>query len=295
MADIGKRNVLRVVRESPHGLYLDGGALGELLLPRAYATAEMRPGDEVDVFVYRDSEDRLVATTLMPHACVNELAVLTVTGVHPQVGAFLDWGLPKDLLLPHKEQLHRLRPGDQAVVFVMLDAKTQRIIATTRLKEHLSQEPPDYKRGQPVQLIMVRDTPLGWTAIIDMRHLGLLYHGLAPRTLRVGQEIKGYVQGVRDDGQIDLTLESTSRARVGDVALEILSAIKSDGVLAITDDSPPDVIRARFDASKRAFKQAVGALLKAGKAHVKPDGIHPGAAPRAPRTSSNSAGPRYLD
>lgn len=299
MADLGKRNFLRITRESSFGLYLDGGDLGEILLPRSYVKSTMQPEAELDVFIYRDSEDRLVATTETPLVCVGEIAVLTVTGVHPKIGAFLDWGLQKDLLLPHREQLQSVQPGDKVVVFVMLDEHSGRITATTRLAEHLSPDPPTYKRGQAVSLVITRDTPLGYNAIIEMAHLGLLYRALAPRPLAVGDEVTGYIQAIRPDGRIDLTMESTNRERVTSLSDAILAAIKADGgKITLTDTSPPELIRARFDASKRAFKQAVGGLLKQGLVHLRDDGVYAGVAVREAPKSAPSASmrrPRYLD
>ena len=299
MADIGKRNFLRITRDSSFGVYLDGSALGEILLPRAYVTPAMQPGAELDVFVYRDSEDRLVATTETPLVSVGEIAVLAVTGVHPKIGAFLDWGLQKDLLLPHREQVQPVQVGDKVVVFVMLDEQSGRIRATTRLAEHLSSEPPAYKRGQAVNLIITRDTPLGYHAIVEMAHLGLLYRTLTPKPLAVGDEVQGYIQAIRPDGRIDLTMESTSRERVTSLSDAILAAIAANGgKIHLTDDSTPEAIRARFDASKRAFKQAVGGLLKQGLVHMGNDGIYAGAPPSPvskPPVGFTMRRPRYLD
>ena len=175
MAVIGKTNSLRVVREAPQGLYLDGESLGEILLPGSYIPRGTVPGDTLEVFVYRDSEDRLVATTEVPLTSVGEFALLRVAGVNRTIGAFLDWGLPKDLLLPFREMEAPVVEGEWIVVFVHLDPRTDRIYATTRLARHLSPEAPAYTVGQPVEVIVVRETPLGYIALVEQAHLGLLY------------------------------------------------------------------------------------------------------------------------
>ncbi len=161
MAILGKRNLLSVIRESSPGLYLDGGELGEILLPGRYIPKNLAQGQKLDVFVYRDSEDRLVATTETPHATVGEFAYMKVINVHPQVGAFLDWGLAKDLLVPFREQEFPLRVGDWAVVYVGLDLKSNRILASTRLNRHLNREPPAYRDGQPVTFYCHRQNAAG--------------------------------------------------------------------------------------------------------------------------------------
>src|SRR3954467_6835174 len=160
MASLGKRNTLAIVRASTPGLYLDGGELGEILLPGRYIPADLKPKDKLDVFVYRDSEDRLVATTEIPHATVDEFACLKVVSINDRVGAFLDWGLAKDLLLPFKEQERPVRIGQRVVVFVYLDPRSQRIVATSRLKRHLSHERPLYRNSQPVDLFVTGKTSI---------------------------------------------------------------------------------------------------------------------------------------
>ena len=172
MATIGKRNSLAIVRASQPGLYLDGGELGEILLPGRYIPAGLAPKQKLDVFVYRDSEDRLVATTEKPHAMVGEFGYMKVKSVNPQIGAFLDWGLAKDLLVPFREQEVPLRVGDWAVIYVALDAQTNRILASTRLNRHLNRDTPAYRDGQPVSILVTSKTPLGYNAIVDTRISG---------------------------------------------------------------------------------------------------------------------------
>lgn len=263
MAQIGKRNQLVVLKEAPPGFYLDAGEHGELLLPGALVPDGAKVGDVLDVFVYRDSEDRLVATTETPHAMVGEFAYLRVVSINPRVGVFLDWGLAKDLLLPIREQKERLAQGDWVVVYVYLDAKTDRIVASTRINRHLNLVPPPYAEGQPVKLLITGPTPLGYNAIIENAHRGLLYHNDLSAPLATGERIDGFVREVRADGKIDLSLDRAGYQRVAPLTGEILAALKAaGGRLPFHDDSTPEEIRAAFGMSKKAFKQAIGALFK---------------------------------
>jgi predicted RNA-binding protein (virulence factor B family) len=263
MAIIGKRNILSIVRAAPPGLYLDGGELGEILLPGRYIPADLKPKDKLDVFVYRDSEDRLVATTETPLAMVGEFAYLKVISVNQHIGTFLDWGLAKDLLLPFREQEYPLRPGDKAIVYVCLDEETNRILATTRLNRHLNRDTPAYRDGQPVNLLIMGRTPLGYNAIVENAHRGLLYHDNLASPLLPGQKIKGFVRTVRPGGKIDLRLDASGYKRVAPLTDQIVQALQQNGGhLAFDDDSSPEAIRQTFSVSKNAFKQALGKLYK---------------------------------
>ena len=263
MAILGKRNLLSVIRESTPGLYLDGGALGEILLPGRYIPANLAQKQKLDVFVYRDSEDRLVATTETPNAMVGEFGYMKVISVHPQVGAFLDWGLQKDLLVPFREQEFPLRAGDWAIVYVALDVKTNRILASTRLNRHLNRDTPAYRDGQPVSLLITGKTPLGYNAIVDNAHRGLLYKNNIAAALKIGAKLKGFVRTVRSGGKIDLSLDAAGYKRVAPLTDLIVSALQiSGGKLDFDDDSSPVIIRQNFGVSKKAFKQALGKLYK---------------------------------
>ncbi len=263
MAIIGKRNLLSVIRESQPGLYLDGGELGEILLPGRYIPADLAPKQKLDVFVYRDSEDRLVATTETPNAMVGEFACMKVINVHPQVGAFLDWGLEKDLLIPFREQEFPLRVGDQVVVYVGLDARTNRIIASTRLNRHVSRDTPAYCDGQQVNLLIACETPQGYQAIVENAHLGQLYKSQLGSPLKIGARMKGFVRTVHPSGKIDLRLDATGYQRVEPLTQLIVTALKMNGGrLAFDDESSPETIRQHFGVSKKAFKQALGKLYK---------------------------------
>jgi predicted RNA-binding protein (virulence factor B family) len=264
MTKIGQRNTLTVLHSTPRGVYLDAGELGEILLPNRYIPRGTEIGQPLDVFIYRDSEDRLVATAEQPFAMVGEFATLEVVSVNRNIGAFLNWGLAKDLLLPFREQgEHKVVPGEKVVVYVMLDDKTDRIIATTRLNRHLSKERPPFKLKQEVRLLIAARTPLGYNAIIEGTHLGLLYHTNIGAPLAIGQQVKGYVMMIHPGGKIDLSLDASGYQRVASLTDKILDALKqSGGRLPYDDDSPPEKIRAVFEASKKAFKQALGALYR---------------------------------
>ncbi len=274
MALLGKRNLLSIIRESTPGLYLDGGELGEILLPRRYIPANLAPKDKLDVFVYRDSEDRLVATTETPNAMVGEFAYMKVIGLHPTAGAFLDWGLSKDLLVPFAEQEFPLRVGDKVVVYVCLDVRTNRILASTRLSRHLNRETPAYRDGQPVNLLVTGKTPLGYAAIVENQHRGLLYKTQMGVALTVGQKLKGFVTTVRAGGKIDLSLDASGYKRVAPLTLQIVDALeRNSGQLAFDDDSTPLAIRQTFGVSKKAFKQALGRLFKSRRIEFTKPGI----------------------
>jgi predicted RNA-binding protein (virulence factor B family) len=262
------------MRASAPGLYLDGGELGEILLPGRYIPVDLKPKDKLDVFVYRDSEDRLVATTEKPLAMVGEFAYLKVVSVNQNVGAFLDWGLAKDLLLPFREQEFPVRAGDRVIVCVCLDVKSNRILATTRLHRHLNRDTPAYRNGEPVNLLITGRTALGYNAIVENAHRGLLYHDNLAAPLATGQKLKGFVRTVRPGGKIDLSLDASGYKRVAALTDQIVQALeKSGGKLAFDDDSSPDAIRKKFGVSKKAFKQALGKLYKSRRIRFTNPGI----------------------
>jgi predicted RNA-binding protein (virulence factor B family) len=261
---IGKRNTLRVLRDSKPGLYLDGGALGEILLPNRYVPRRFSRGDRLEVFVYRDSEDRLVATTETPRACAGEVVSLRVVSIHQRMGAFLDWGLSKDLLLPFREQTRPVTVGQQVTVRVYVDPKSQRIVASMRLDRGAEKEAPDYRPGEPVEFVVSEETDLGYKALVEGRHRGMLYRDSLSAPVAFGQQLKGFVRAVRPDGKIDLSLDQAGYQRVAPLAARIVERLqRHGGRLELDDDSPPEAIRQAFGASKKAFKQALGSLYKA--------------------------------
>jgi uncharacterized protein len=274
MAVIGKTNSLKILHEAPQGIYLDGGERGEILLPRRYAPERYLPGDVLEVFVYFDSEDRLVATTEVPRVKVGEFACLEVVDEKGGVGAFLDWGLQKDLLLPLREQPERVHVGDWIVVYVFLDPRNERIVASMRLKTYLDLTPPEYAEGERVHLLVFEETPLGYNAIVNNAHTGLLYRSEVSAPLLYGQPVEGYVRAVRPDGKIDLRLDPAGYQRVAPLTEVILDALKKNGgQLEFDDNSSPDAIRQAFATSKKAFKQALGALLRQRRIEFTKPGI----------------------
>lgn len=276
MAQLGKRNVLSILRAAPPGLYLDGGAEhGEILLPARYIPPGAVPGGKIEVLVYRDSDDRLVATTERPHAYAGEFACLRVVGINPRIGVFLDWGLGKDLLLPAREQDGPLNPGDWVVVQVVLDQKTDRLIASARLNRRLDLTPPPYHEGESVHLLVASKSPLGYNLIINHAHRGLIYNTDVPAPLKVGQVVEGYVRNVRPDGKVDIALGRAGYRRIAEVSEIVLAKLRAAaGRLPYHDGSLPEEIRDAFGVSKKAFKQAIGALYKDRLIRIEPDGIH---------------------
>ena len=287
MAVIGKRNQLRALRETDHGLYLDGETHGEILLPKRYVTEGTKIGDMLDVFIYRDSEDRMVATTEKPFVMVGEFASLKVVGGHRGIGAFLDRGLSKDLLLPNRELTNMVSVGESVVVFVHIDKKSDRIVATTKLDGLLNLTPATYKPGQRVKIIVAGETPLGFKAIVEGAHWGLLYRSELGTHLEAGTTMDAYIRTVREDGKIDLGITPSGYGKVTlltDKILEILAA--NGGKLAMGDHSSPGEIQQKFGTSKKAFKQALGALYKKQRIQIVEGGIEllvESAAPRVIR------------
>lgn len=263
MAFLGRIQNLLILRASDHGFILDGGGLGEILLPNSETPPEVEQGDEVRVFISRDSEDRIVATSRLPLCEAGDYAGLKVIEVHPRLGAFLDWGLAKDLLLPFAEQSKPVRPGERVVVRVVVDPKSNRLIATSKLGRYLDKTPPRYESGQAVSLMILERTPLGWSAMVERRHRGLLYAKDVHRPLEPGLELEGFVREVKEDFKIDLSLEAVGFGRVTDLSGRILEQLRQHGGrIDLGDESSPEAIRERFGASKKAFKQAVGALYR---------------------------------
>ena len=274
MASIGHRNALQVIREATPGFYLDGENLGEILLPGRYIPENTGPGDYVLVFIHRDSEDRLVATTEIPNARVGEFAYLKVVSANPQIGAFLDWGLAKDLLLPIREQSRRVEVGEWVIVYVFLDEQSGRIVATMRVEAHLDLTAPSYVEEQPVNLLIAGETSLGYKAIVENAHWGLIFRSDIGSALTLGEALTGYVRAVRPDGKIDLSLTLPGYGKVRSLTEEILEGLKkNNGRMNINDASSPEEIRRQFATSKKAFKQALGALYRKRAIRLTKEGI----------------------
>ena len=263
MTNLGDRAELTIVREKPPGLILDGGEeLGEILLPKREMPKRWELGGTVEVFLYCDSEDRPVATMKHPKAMPGEFAYLEATAI-TEVGVFLDWGLPKDLLLPFGEQKERIELGRSYVVRITVDEKSGRIIASRKIGRYLSHEQVDYREGEEVELMLFGKTDLGYKAIVNGRHEGLLFANQVFRRLRAGERTVGYVKRVRDDGKIDLVLAAPGRANVEALEERILAELeRGGGQWELCDKSPAEAIYAALGVSKKAFKQATGALYR---------------------------------
>ncbi len=275
MAFLGQINRVQIVRDTPQGVYVDGEALGDVLLPRRYCSPLMVPGGEVNVFVYRDSDDRIVATTDRPHVVAGEFAFLRVVQVNPSIGAFLDWGLEKDLLLPVRDwPRDGVRVGDWLVVRVLVDDRSNRIVASARLARFFNPETPEYEEGEAVDVLIEAETDLGWRAIIEHEHRGLIYRNDVAEPLVVGRSMEVYVRRVREDGKVDLTVHQSGYQRVRRLKAEIVDRLaEAGGFLPLHDGSAPAEIQAAFGVSKKAFKQAIGALYKEQRIVIEDGGI----------------------
>ncbi|MEO8206737.1 MAG: S1-like domain-containing RNA-binding protein, partial [Chthoniobacterales bacterium] len=231
-------------------------------------------GDMLDVFVYRDSEDRLVATTETPYAMVGDFAFLRIVEVKPNIGAFLDWGLEKDLLLPRRELGGFRNEGDWVVVHISIDEKSDRIVASAHLNAGFSRTPPPYEKEQPVKLLIYGETPLGYNAIVDNTYRGLVFRSDLASPLIIGQYINGFVRSVRSDGKLDLALDRSGFGRIAPLTEKIIETLKvKGGRLPYSDNSTPEEIRMAFGVSKKAFKQAIGTLYRNRRISIEEDAI----------------------
>lgn len=272
MLKIGNTNALPIARSSDFGLYLSSSQ-GDILLPNRYVTPNMEVGHVVDVFVYTDSEDRLVCVTDLPHAQVGEFAALRVKDVTP-IGAFLDWGLEKDLLLPFKEQLQPVRPGQQVVVRVCLDPRTQRVVAVAKLQPFFHRDISELEEKQAVTALVFQETDLGYKVLVNQCYEGLIYRNEVFDALSVGDERTGYVKKVRDDGKLDISLQPIGVAGIDAARETVLQKLsEAQGHLPYHDRSNPEDIQQVFGLSKKAFKRAIGGLYRDKKIALENDGI----------------------
>lgn len=273
MIQIGRYNNLKVVKIVDFGLYLDGGDDGEILLPARYITELPQPGDEMNVFVYRDSEDRLIATTDRPFATVGEFAYLQVTAVN-KVGAFMQWGLPKDLLVPFREQKVSMKQGGIYLVYIYVDDATKRIVASAKIEKFIGNRFPDYAPGTKVNALVYNHNELGYRCIVDNLYHGLIYQNETFRPVELGVEIDAYVKRVRDDGKIDLTVSPVASVRVERLAARILEKVReNNGRLPVSDHSSAELIQEMFECSKKDFKKAIGLLYKQRAISISPEHI----------------------
>lgn len=273
MVEIGKYNTLKIVKDLDFGVYLDGGDDLEILLPARYVPRNVKPGDEVEVFIYHDNEGRIIATTAKPLAIVGEFQWMECKSVN-DMGAFLEWGLMKDLLVPFREQKMPMREGKWYLVYVHLDHVTKRIVASARVDKFLDNVPSVYEFNQEVDLLVADETEIGYKVIINNLHWGLVYHNEIYRRLERGEHLKGYIKEVREDEKIDVSLTRLGYEKVEGIAGIILDALKvQNGFLPVHDKSPAEEIYSLFGCSKKSFKQAIGALYKKKLISIEPTGI----------------------
>lgn len=270
---LGDYNHMTVVKKVDFGFYLDGGDEGEILLPQRYVPKGLKVDDEIDVFVYLDQDERPVATTEKPLAKVGDFAYLEVKWVN-EYGAFLGWGLMKDVFCPFREQKKRMQLGESYIVHLHVDEESYRIVASAKVEHYLADDKPQYKHGEEVELLVWQKTDLGFKVIIDNKYPGLLYQDQIFQYIHTGDRMKGYVGNVRPDGKIDVTLQKTGRQQTTDFA-EVLYQylLDNDGVCDLGDKSEADDIYERFHVSKKVYKKAVGDLYKRRLITVSPMSI----------------------
>lgn len=260
--ELGKYNQLEVVKEVDFGVYLNGGEEGEILLPKRYVPEGCKPGDVLNVFIYLDNEERLIATTLQPLVQVGEFACLEVAWVN-EFGAFLDWGLMKDLFVPFREQKMKMQKGHRYVIHAHVDEESYRIMASAKIERYLSKDMPDYEPGQEVEVMVWQKTDLGYKVIVENRYGGLVYQNEIFQPLQPGMKLAAYVRQVREDGKIDLALQQDGQRKVKDFSDVLLQFIKvQGGYTTLNDKSAAETIYDTFGVSKKTFKKAVGDLYK---------------------------------
>ncbi len=259
---LGDYNTLRIARRSDIGLYLDGDQAGEILLPNRYVTQDMQIGDETRVFLYLDQEERLVATTEQPLAKVGDFACLECVWVN-QYGAFLDWGLMKNLFCPFREQRQRMETGRRYIVHVHIDQDSYRIMASAKVSKFLSTDHPPYQPGDEADILVWQPTDMGYKVIVDNRYYGLIFRNQVFQPIHTGDRLKAYISNVREDGKLDIALQHTGRQHTQDFAEELLAYLHDhNGICSLGDKSDADDIRDTFHVSKKTFKRAVGDLYK---------------------------------
>lgn len=270
---LGDYNRLKVVKKVDFGMYLDGGVEGEILLPKRYVPEECKVGDELDVFIYLDQDERPVATTLTPLAKAGDFAYLQVAWIN-EYGAFLDWGLMKDLFCPFREQKKKMERGQGYIVYVGVDEDSYRMMASAKVEHFLSYDMPPYSHGDEVELLVWQKTELGFKVIVDNRFAGLVYEDQVFRPLTTGDRMKGFVDRVRPDGKIDVTLQPTGRRNTEEFSEVLLQYLKdNNGHCDLGDKSPAELIADRFKVSKKTFKKAVGDLYKRRLINISDNGL----------------------
>lgn len=259
---LGEFNSLKIIKEVEFGLYLDGGDAGEILLPSKYVPNNYNINDNINVFIYLDQEERLIATTQTPQVKVNEFAMLEVAWVN-EYGAFLKWGLMKDLFCPFREQKKRMHVGEKHIVFVYIDEESYRIVASAKIEKHLSKDIANYKIGQEVDLFIWKKTDLGYKVIIDNKYQGLIYENQIFKKVYIASYVKGYIANIRQDGKFDISLQMQGRKQTLNFADSLLQYLEQhNGFCHLWDKSDAQEIYNTFGVSKKVFKKAIGDLYK---------------------------------
>ncbi len=264
MASLGERVTLRIVKARSSGFYLDAGELGEVLLPGVETSSDLHVGADVEVFLYLDSADRPIATRRVPLAMPGSIALLTCTASN-DTGAFLDWGLPKELLVPYREQSKPMIPGRHYVVKILIDEKSGRFIGSQRIAKHLRSAAARYRDGEAVTGLLWGKTEMGYKVVVDGQFNGLLYANEVFEPLHYGQIITAYVRETRKDGKLDLTLTPAGRKKISPLSEQLIEKLRIQGEILLHDDSPADLIREQLHMSKKSFKQVIGQLYKLQK------------------------------
>ncbi len=274
MIELGKYNTLTVLRDTRVGLFLGSATEAEILLPLKYVPGSCEIGDTLEVFCYLDSEERPVATTLKPAILRDTFAVLKALEVN-QHGAFMDWGLEKNLLVPFREQPVQMREGEEYVVYCYLDPITSRLVASARLDRFLDNTALTVTEGQKVSLLVYKETPLGYGVVVDNRHEGLMFRDQIHREVAVGSTLTGYVKTIRSDQKLDIVLEPIGYRKLEPAAERIYAELQaSGGTLPLHDKSDPQKIQDRLQMSKKVFKKGIGILYRERKIEIRPDGIY---------------------
>jgi len=276
MIKIGQYNTLTILRDTKVGLFLGNGNEAEdILLPNKYVPQDFKIGDEMAVFVYLDHEERPVATTLEPYILLNEFALLRVNYTN-QIGAFMDWGMEKDILVPFKEQARPMEKGKRYLVYLYMDEKTNRLVASSKTNQFLSNETLTVNKFEEVDLIVSHITEIGINVIINEQHKGLLYKDeVYDDSIRTGDRMRGYIKNIRPDNKIDVSLQILGYENVEPNAEKILDELRaSRGFLRLNDNSHPEDIKTVLKMSKKTFKKAIGALYKEKRIDIKDDGIY---------------------
>ncbi|MBV6641436.1 MAG: GntR family transcriptional regulator [Cyclobacteriaceae bacterium] len=274
MIPVGKYSELEIVRSTDNGLYLKDAFNEEVLLPNKYCPTKYTYGDKLKVFVYLDHEARKVATTLTPRILLNEFASLKVKSAS-DIGAFMDWGMEKDLLVPFREQAVPMEEGESYVVQLSLDHKTSRLYASSKIENRFEEGRPPFSPGQEVEVLVYRETELGYPVVVNSLYGGMVFRNEVFKPVKVGDQLKGFVKKVREDNKVDISLQPIGYTNFNDPNAEMVyqKLIESDGTLKLGDKSDAEDIYKTFGISKKAYKKAIGALYKQKKILIKPDGI----------------------